>query len=149
MQPASRPVDKDGRPLIVKLGTIDCDMVEATTIVWKGHVWRGEWVRNQYYKKKALDADYFRFVNWEPSPLNPVLRFSDDDKKIANPALSPDERERIAAAENVNNSDMDFAEHDGRLIFNYSWGNQRGIEFLAEATYEGTQERFLRGWFPW
>ncbi len=311
MQPTRGPVDKDGRPLIVKLGTIDCDMVEATTVVWKGALWRGEWVRKQYYKKKALDADYFRFVNrrsgevtppfalgyqlgsafvdgdaayavavpawggdrvqlfasrdlrrwenwtalgpehgfsicntsickaggryvmmfeidqpaeqagvaytarfatsedmkewtvtppecvyakdrytaphclryldgyfydfyleasdrniyigteyetrvvrskdlihWESSPLNPVLRHSDEDKKIANPKLSPEERARIAEIRNVNNSDIDFAEYEGRLIINYSWGTQMGDEFLAEAIYEGTQEQFLRGWFP-
>jgi hypothetical protein len=29
-----------------------------------------------------------------------------------------------------------------------AWWNQRGIEFLAEAVYNGTQERFLKGWFP-
>ena len=34
------------------------------------------------------------------------------------------------------------------LTINYSWGNQQGVEHLAEAVYEGTQEQFLRGWFP-
>lgn len=315
MRPTPGPVDKDGRPLIVKLGTIDCDMVETTPVVWKGEVWRGEWVRKIgeiRYKKSVLDENYFRFVNresgevtppfafghllgsafvdgdvayaaavpawggdrvqlfasrdlthwedwtafppqqgfkifntsickaddryvmmfeieepaeqagvpftgrfatspdmkewtvtppecvyakdrytsphclryldgyfydfyleasdrliyspagtkydtrvvrskdlirWEQSPHNPVLRYSDEDKKIANPKLSAQERTRIAVAQDVNNSDMDFAEHEGRLIINYTWGNQMGEEFLAEAIYEGTQEQFLRGWF--
>ena len=30
----------------------------------------------------------------------------------------------------------------------YSWGNQRGEEFLAEAVYDGTLEEFLKGFFP-
>jgi hypothetical protein len=30
----------------------------------------------------------------------------------------------------------------------YAWGNQRGVEFLAEAEYLGTEAEFLRGWFP-
>lgn len=86
--------------------------------------------------------------NWEASPLNPVLKASDEDKKIANKDLSEKLRQRIRAAENRNNSDIDFCEFNGKLIINYSWGNQRGEEFLAEAEYNGTLEAFLKGWFP-
>ena len=87
-------------------------------------------------------------ITWDSSPLNPVLRFSIEDKKIANPKLSKELHERIAKAENRNNSDLDFCEYRGELIINYSWGNQKGEEFLAEAIYQGTMEEFLRGWFP-
>jgi hypothetical protein len=87
-------------------------------------------------------------VHWELSPLNPVLRASDEDRRIANPQLTRAQRRRIATARNINNSDLDFCEYQGRLVINYSWGNQQGIEHLAEAVYEGTQEQFLRGWFP-
>lgn len=87
-------------------------------------------------------------INWDPSPLNPVLRFSDDDKKIANKNLSEELQQRISKAENRNNSDIDFCEFNGKLIMNYSWGNQRGEEFLAEAIYAGTLKDFLLGWFP-
>ena len=85
---------------------------------------------------------------WVPSPLNPVLSFSEDDKKIANEKLSSELLERIANAENRNNSDIDFCEYKGKLIINYSWGNQRGEEFLAEASYGATMKDFLIGWFP-
>lgn len=87
-------------------------------------------------------------INWEPSPLNPVLSFSDDDKLIANIKLSKELKKRINKAENRNNSDIDFCEFNGKLIINYSWGNQRGEEFLAEATYAGTLKDFLFGWYP-
>jgi alpha-L-fucosidase len=87
-------------------------------------------------------------INWEASPLNPVLRASSEDKQIANAKLTPAQRKKIAAAKNINNSDLDFCEWRGRLILNYSWGNQQGTEFLAEATYQGTQDQFLRSWFP-
>lgn len=87
-------------------------------------------------------------IHWEPSPLNPVLKASAEDKQIANPNLTTEQRQRIAKAENINNSDIDFCEYEGRLVINYSWGNQRGEEFLAEAVYEGTAAEFLRGWFP-
>jgi hypothetical protein len=87
-------------------------------------------------------------INWKPSPLNPVLKFSAEDKNIANTKLSSESRQRIDKAENRNNSDIDFCEFEGKLIINYSWGNQRGEEFLAEAFYEGTLSQFLKGWFP-
>lgn len=87
-------------------------------------------------------------IHWESSPLNPVLKVSVEDKQIANDNLPVELRERINLAENRNNSDLDFCEYNGRLIINYSWGNQRGEEFLAEAVYEGTMKQFLRGWFP-
>jgi alpha-L-fucosidase len=87
-------------------------------------------------------------IHWQISPLNPVLRFSADDKKIANEALTSQQREKIAQAKNINNSDIDFCEYQDRLIINYSWGNQEGVEFLAEAVYQGSQDAFLRSWFP-
>jgi hypothetical protein len=86
-------------------------------------------------------------IHWESSPLDPVLKASEEDKQIANDNLSVELRERINVAENRNNSDLDFCEYNGKLIINYSWGNQRGEEFLAEAAYDGTMEQFLRGWF--
>jgi len=87
-------------------------------------------------------------VHWELSPLNPVLKASDEDRRIANPALTPAQRERIRTAININNSDIDFCEHDGQVIINYSWGSQRGTEHLAEAVCPGPLADFLTGWFP-
>ena len=76
-------------------------------------------------------------IKWQSSSLNPVIRFSDEDKKIANQNFTPQQREEIAAAKNINNSDIDFCQYQDRLIINYSWGNQAGKEFLAEAFYKG------------
>lgn len=87
-------------------------------------------------------------VTWEPSPLNPVLRASAEDKRIANPKLTEAQRRRVAEAVNLNNSDIDFCEWQGRLVIYYSWGNQQGVEHLAEAVYDGTEAEFLAGWFP-
>jgi len=87
-------------------------------------------------------------IHWESSPLNPVLRASDADRQIRNPRLTPQERQRIATAKNLNNSDVDFCEYQGRVVIFYSWGNQQGVEHLAEAVYEGSLADFLRGWFP-
>ena len=86
-------------------------------------------------------------MNWESSPLNPVLSASEEDKKIVNQGLLEELRSKVIKAENINNSDIDFCEFNGQLIINYSWGNQHGKEFLAEAVYEGTLKQFLKGWF--
>ena len=46
------------------------------------------------------------------------------------------------------NSDVDFCEFRGKTIIYYSWGNQQGTEFLAEAVYDGTMASLLKAWFP-
>lgn len=87
-------------------------------------------------------------IHWEKSPCDPFLMWGDEDKQIANPNLTEEQRQHIAAAENLNNSDFDYCEFEGKLIINYSWGNQRGVEFLAEARYDGTEAEFLQALFP-
>jgi len=86
--------------------------------------------------------------DWQLSPLNPVLSVSDEDKLIANPHLDAQARARIAAAEDINNSDLDLCEFEGQTIIYYSWGSQKGTEFLAEARYDGPVAELLRGFFP-
>ena len=87
-------------------------------------------------------------VHWRKSPLNPVLKASAADRTIANPRLTARERRRIATARNLNNSDIDLCEYQGKVVINYSWGNQLGIEHLAEAEFDGTLREFLQAWFP-
>lgn len=86
-------------------------------------------------------------IHWEYSPINPVLMYDDEDRQIASPFLTPADRQRIEEALNVNNSDMELCEYLGRTIIYYSWGDQRGTEFLAEACYEGPMHEFLRAFF--
>jgi hypothetical protein len=85
---------------------------------------------------------------WESSRLNPVMAFSDEDKRIANPKLTAEQKKAINKAKNINNSDVDLCEFKGKTIIYYSWGNQQGTEFLAKAVYEGTLASFLRSYFP-
>ena len=88
-------------------------------------------------------------VHWETSPLNPILSFSaEDDKKIANPALTAEQRKHIAESTDINNSDIDLCEFKGKTVIYYSWGDQQGIEFLAAAEYDGPLSQFLRSFFP-
>ncbi len=85
--------------------------------------------------------------SWEESSLGPFLSPSPGDKRIANSSLSSGLREKIENAVNINNSDVDFCEHEGETVINYSWGNQKGTEFLAEASYEGTPRELITGFF--
>ena len=86
-------------------------------------------------------------IHWEYSPLNPVLMYGDEDRVIASPFLTPNDRERIGCALNINNSDMELCEYLGRTVIYYSWGDQRGTEFLAEASSEMPMHDFLRAFF--
>lgn len=87
-------------------------------------------------------------IRWESSPLNPVLVASGEDKRIANPKLTDEQRRKVAGALDRNNSDVDFREYRGRTIISYSWGDQQGTEFLAGAAYDGSLASFLKGFFP-
>ncbi len=114
--------------------------------------WHDGWFYNFYLEAhQGYEMRVVRsrdLITWESSPLNPVLRVTAADRLVANPTLTPEQRERIARADNRNNSDLDFCEWQGRLVMTYSWGNQLGIEHLATAEYDGTEAQFLKGWFP-
>ena len=47
----------------------------------------------------------------------------------------------------MNKSDLELCEYLGRTVLYYSWGNQHGNEFLAEAWYEGPMADFLHSYF--
>jgi len=50
------------KPQIKKLGTIECDLVEATPIVFHGRLYRFEYVRTRY-KPNTTGRSYFRFID--------------------------------------------------------------------------------------
>ena len=88
-------------------------------------------------------------IHWESSPLNPVMIHSEEeDKRIANPKLTPEQQEHIRKSVNINNADTDLCEFNGKTVIYYCWGNQQGIEFLAEAVYDGPMDKLLKGFFP-
>jgi len=87
-------------------------------------------------------------IHWQESLFGPMMEPSAEDKRVANPRLTSEEREHIAKAENCNNSDLDFCEFGAQTLIYYTWGNQRGIEFLAEAVYAGSEAELLKAYFP-
>ena len=52
------------KPHITKLGTLDLDMVETTPVVFRGTLYRFEYVRQQYWAN-ATGASFFRFIEHE------------------------------------------------------------------------------------
>lgn len=106
-----------------------------------------------FYLDGSYEAGFNTFVarsrdlkNWQWSKKNPVLSYGDDDKKLLGnftPALC----QRIAEAENINASDMDMCEFKGKLELIYSWGNQRGSEFLARAQADIPEQQFCEYFF--
>ena len=162
----SAPVEEAGKPFTFRFATSP-DMVNWTLTpsecVFQKHRYAGGpaiyTVDDGYYYVLYLEAypdgHYVNciarstdLVQWEYSPINPVMMYSEhEDKQIANPFLTLKEQEQIREALDVNNSDMELCEFNGRTIIYYSWGNQQGVEFLAEASYEGGIKQFLQSWF--
>ena len=69
------PVDRDGRPFIHKLGTIELDLTEVNPVVFKGRLYRFEYIRgnettNPYYANE-LGKPYFRFVDHATGETTP------------------------------------------------------------------------------
>lgn len=58
------------RPVIRKLGTIDCDLVETTPLVFRNTLYRFEWVRASY-RKNTLQKDHFRVVEHDTGGSTP------------------------------------------------------------------------------
>ncbi|HOG52213.1 MAG TPA: hypothetical protein PKY10_16615, partial [Lentisphaeria bacterium] len=52
------------RHRIIKLGTIDLDTVETNPIVFRGRLYRFEYIRERYHAN-VLQNSYFRFVDVE------------------------------------------------------------------------------------
>ena len=55
--------------------------------------------------------------------------------------------EIVAAAKDINVSDHDFCEYGGKLLCSYSWGDQRGHEYLALAEADCTEREFCESYF--
>jgi hypothetical protein len=161
------PASEAGRPFTARFATstdlktwtvTSTDCVYAKDRYTAPHCLR--WLNGYYYlfyledftkSNKGYQTYVVRskdLIAWESSPHNPVLSASADDRKIASgTSFTAAEKNRIATAGDINNSDIDFCQYDGRLVIYYSWGNQKGIEHLAAAVYNGTEAEFLEAWF--
>ena len=76
-----------------------------------------------------------------------VLGYGEKDYML-NEIFPAKEAWRVEKAENINASDLDMCGYNGNLELIYSWGNQRGHEFLARAMVPGmTEEEFCKSFF--
>ena len=102
------------------------------------HAYAGDRGRNCYRQHVARSLD---LLNWAWSKYNPILDFGPDDQRPGRGHFTPAQLEKLATADNINVSDLDMCEWQGGLYMVYSWGNQHGVEFLAEAKVENCTEQ--------
>lgn len=107
----------------------------------------GEWYQFETCLARSRDL-----VQWQESPLNPILAPSAEDKLIASEQITDEERGLISRAVNSNNSDIDYCEFEGRTFIYYNWGDQgqhgNPQHFLAHAFYDGTLQEWLESCYP-
>ncbi len=87
--------------------------------------------------------------NWEWGRRT-VLERSQEDRMILPRAatfFTQQQLLHIASAVHINVSDLDMCDYDGRLLLCYSWGNQRGVEFLALAEAACSEAAFCESFF--
>ncbi len=86
-------------------------------------------------------------VSWTVSP-RVALDYDADDKLIHPQAkFTPAELDEIRNAKDINVSDLDFCEFGGKLVCSYSWGDQKGHEFLALGEVDSTEREFCESFF--
>ncbi len=79
-----------------------------------------------------------------------VMERSPEDKLLlprTSSQFTQDQLMKIACAVNINVSDLDMCEYGDKLLMCYSWGSQRGVEFLALAEAHCTEQAFCESFF--
>lgn len=88
------------------------------------------------------------FLDWEVGFHNPIMLWSDEDRKIKpGCVLTADEKELLETGLNINCSDIDLCEFEGKTRIFYANGDQMTYSFLCEAEYDGPLSSFLQAFF--
>ena len=88
------------------------------------------------------------FEEWEIGYYNPVLMPSPEDRMLSSRAVDmADAGEFMKTMFNINNSDIDLCDWQGKTYINYCVGNQLGKYYICEAEYDGSMGDFLEGYF--
>lgn len=88
------------------------------------------------------------FLDWEVGFHNPIMMWSDEDRKIKpGCTFTPEERELLETGLNINCSDVDLCEYQGKTHIFYGNGDQMTYSFLCEAVYDGPLDEFLEAFF--
>ena len=163
---ADRPVEAVGTPFTCFFATSQ-NMIDWTFM--------GE--EKGYPKDRYIGGPYLRYVNgyyyligvtelpcnrytnyiyrtkdfavWEIGKYNPFLMPSNEDKMISPNAadITEEMKEEIKIGFNINNSDVDMCEFNGKTYINYAVGNQIGWYYMCEAEYDGSIQELLENFF--
>ena len=88
------------------------------------------------------------FSDWQVGFHNPVMMYGDDDRKIKpGCTLTPEETDLLLHGLNINCSDLDLCEFEGKTRIFYANGDQMSYSFLCEAEFDGPLETFLEAFF--
>ena len=88
------------------------------------------------------------FLDWEVGFHNPVMMYSDDDRHVRSGcSLTPEETALLETGLNINCSDLDLCEYEGKTRIYYANGDQMTYSFLCEAEYDGPLNEFLEAFF--
>ena len=90
------------------------------------------------------------FLDWEVGFYNPILMPSEEDHIISPNAseLTEDIYKYAKCGFNINNSDIDMCDWNGKTYINYLVSNQLGpFGYMCEAVAEGTVAEFLKSYF--
>lgn len=90
------------------------------------------------------------FKEWEMGMCNPIFIASEEDRHTK-PGyyIDPEVEEKNAHSTNINNSDVDICEFEGKTYINYLTGTQGDTWHgcLCEAIYDGPMAEYLEGNF--
>lgn len=119
-----------------------------------------KYVDGWYYLISVTELPCYRFTNyiyrtrdfetWYDGLYNPMFMFDNNDRKLSGHAVDFDEEDikNIEYAGVVSSiSDIDMCDYNGKVYINYLIGNQLGFCYMAEATYDGTVEEYLKSFF--
>lgn len=88
------------------------------------------------------------FFDWEVGFHNPIMMWSDEDRVPKKGCSFTDEElSLLKTGLNINCSDIDLFEYEGRTHIYYSNGDQMTYSFLCEAVYDGPLDKFLQSFF--
>ncbi len=129
----------------------------------KDHYNGGPWMRyvdGWYYVISVMELPYLHYVSyifrtkdfkdWHVGYYNPIMMPDNNDKIISPRAadLSDELIEKITGdGFNINSSDLDMCDYNGKVYMNYLCGNQLGFYYMCEAEVEGTVADFLKSYF--
>lgn len=88
------------------------------------------------------------FEHWEVGFHNPMMMWSDEDRIPKEGAVfSPEDLELLQTGLNINCSDLDLFELDGKTHIYYANGDQMTYSFLCEAVCDLPLDDFLEAFF--